>query len=148
MLLLLTACLSNTFAVCQTSLAARKSAEQIDRNLLGFPSYPIIIWGGSFPFTALYPVLAPHPAAHNHCLYSLGCFTLAPFSVAFAEQPAGRGLIERLTSPTGVPIVAHGEYLALLKPYCKTHLHGDLKTLSVQDYGALMLSWQHCEIER
>lgn len=148
MLLLLTACLLNTAAVCRESQAARKRAEQIDRNLLGFPNYPVIIWGGFFPFTELYPVLTPQPAPHRYCLYSLGCFTLAPFSVAFAEQRAERGLIERLISPTGVPIVAPGRHLALLNTYCKNRLHGELKTLSVQKYGALMLSWQHCEIER
>lgn len=147
-LVLLTACLLNTSTVCRESQAAKKSAEHIDRNLLGFPNHPVIIWGASFPFTELHPVLTPQPAPHRYYLYNLGCFTLAPFSVAFAEQQAGRGLIERLTSPAGVPIVAHRRYLTLLENYCKTRLRGELKTLSVQKYGALMLSWKHCEIER
>lgn len=147
-LLLLITCLWNTSTVCRESRVAKKSAEQINRNLSSFPSKPVIIWGNTFPFTAVYPVLTPQPDPHRYCLYSLGCFTLAPFSVAFAEQQAERGLIKRLTSPAGVPIVAHGGYLTLLKTYCKTRLHGELKTLSVQKYGALTLNWQHCEIER
>lgn len=108
-------------------LAESKSTNMADaraRAQMGaFPRDPVVIWGGGFPFESVYLVPGASPAAYGYKLYGLGVSTLAPFSVARAEDRAGQGMIARLLAPEGVPLVASDEQVRLLGVYCREH-HG------------------------
>jgi hypothetical protein len=113
-----------------------------------FPTEPVVIWGAAFPFEAIYPVLGAPSAAMAYRFYSLGVFTLAPFSVAFAEDRSGRGMIDRLTSEAGVPIIGNEQVFGFLDTYCHARLQGRLAALSAQQYGTMVVSRLRCEVAR
>lgn len=135
----------NTTAVFSESRAAQLASEQIREELRDFPDEPVVVWGATFPFEAVYPVLRKFDSTPTYRLYSLGAFTHAPFSLAYAEQAAGRGMIDRLTSQSGIPIVANEQRFDLLTIYCKERLGGVLQELAIQKYGQVDVSWRRCE---
>lgn len=135
----------NTSAVFSESRSAQLAAEQIREDLQGFSNETVVVWGGLFPYEAAYPVLRKFDAALAYRLYPLGVFTHAPFSVAYSEQVSGRGMIDRLTSQRGMPIVANEQRFDLLSIYCKERLGGVLHELATQEYGQVVVSWRRCE---
>lgn len=135
----------NTTAVFSESRAAQLASEQIREELRDFPDEPVVVWGATFPFEAVYPVLRKFDSTPTYRLYSLAAFTHAPFSVAYAEQAAGRGMIDRLTSQSGIPIVANEQRFDLLTIYCKERLGGVLQELAIQKYGQVDVSRRRCE---
>ena len=135
----------NTIAVLSESKTAQLVSEQIRRDLNGFPQETVVAWGGVFPFEAAYPVLRQSDSALAYRLYPLGVFTHAPFSLAYAEQAAGRGMIDRLTSQSGIPIVANEQRFGLLSIYCEEHFGGILQELGSHQYGQLHVSRRRCE---
>lgn len=113
--------------------------------LVDFPRDVVVMWGKRFPFEVVYPVLQDIRSLPQLRIYSLGSFTLAPYSVAYRENAVGRGLLERLLSPVGVPIVGGDREYRLLGRYCEEHFNGRLRELAVRKYGAVIVSWRQCD---
>ena len=134
----------NSLLLFSQSRAAEAVGQKFRQGMVSFPSDPVVVWGAAFPYEAIYPVLRASSSAMSYRLYSLGGFTLAPFSVAVAEQSAGRGMIDRLVSEDGLLVTANEGQLAALGVYCREHLNGELKKLSVQSYGVVRLSRYRC----
>lgn len=144
-IVLIVAAVLNTSLVFAESKAAQITSEQAREGLEAFPRNPVVIWGIGFPLEEVYPVMGASAAAMSLKFYGLGAFTLAPFSVAFTEQQKGRGMINLLVKETGIPIVANQKCLRYLETYCKERLHGELKELSAQQNGAIVVSVRRCE---
>lgn len=140
------AAIANMSVVFSESKMSQASSEQIRQGLVDFPRYPVVIWGGVFPFEAVYPVLGASSAAMSYQLYGLGVFTLAPFSVATAEQKVGRGMTDLLVGESGLSIIANKQRFGYLNTYCRERLHGDLKEISIQEYGQIQVSQRRCEV--
>ncbi|WP_162584855.1 hypothetical protein [Variovorax sp. RA8] len=124
---LLLAAAANAFNVLSESRSTNTADAHARARVAGFPDYPVVIWGGGFPFEAVYPVLGASQTVLDYKLYGLGVSTLAPFSVARAEDRAGRGMIARLLAGEGVPLVASDEEIRLLGVYCREHHGGQLQ---------------------
>lgn len=135
----------NTTTVFSESRSAQLVAERMRKDLQGLSNDVVVVWGGLFPYEAVYPVIRKFHTAQAYRLYPLGVFTHAPFSVAYREQVAGRGMIDRLTSQRGIPIVADKQRFDLLTIYCKERLDGVLHELATQEYGQVDVSWRRCE---
>lgn len=142
---LLGAALINTVGVFYHWNLFHLEAQQVRRELADFPHEPVVTWSGKFPFEAAYPVLNTPATSLAYRFYSLGTFTLAPFTVSFAEQRQGRGLTDRLLSESGVPIVASAEFFNYLDTYCRERHHGALRQLATQHHGRTELRWYRCE---
>ncbi|MBI3481176.1 MAG: hypothetical protein HY016_12620 [Nitrosomonadales bacterium] len=123
---LLIACLGSAYLLMPTSLVYKQWAQQFQRNLHGLPAEPIVSWADSFLFVLAFPVLANDPASRNIRFYGLDSLTHTPFSVAHAEQMSGRGILERLRTETGIPIMASQHRLEMLSTYCREHMNGQL----------------------
>lgn len=141
------AALVNTAAVFSECRTAQATSEQIRDELKEFPNSPIIIWGGAFPFEDVYPVLGASRSFMEYRLYSLGVMTLAPFSVASDEEKAGQGIIDCLLGESGLSVIAKETRVESLEKYCKEHLSGELKEVSVEQYGRVKISRYRCELE-
>jgi hypothetical protein len=135
----------NTYGVCAVSKSREAAAQQVRRELAGFPHEPVMIWGGAFPFEEMYPVLGASAEAMSYRLYGLGAFTLVPFSVPYAEREAGHGMVELLQSKAGVPVMASHDRIEYLKIYCSEHLHGHLVSISIQHFGRVRLDRFRCD---
>ena len=135
----------NASLVFAESKTIQITSEQAREGLDAFPRDPVVIWGIGFPLEAVYPVMGASPSAMSCQFYGLGAFTLAPFSVAFTEQQQGRGMIDLLVKETGIPIVAKQKCLGYLETYCRERLHGEIKELSAQQHGAIVVSLRRCE---
>ena len=142
---LLVAAVVNTSLVFTESKTIQVTSDQAREGLDAFPRYPVVIWGIGFPLEAVYPVMGASPSAMSFRFYGLGAFTLAPFSVAFTERQQGRGMIDLLVKETGIPIVAEQKCLGYLDTYCRERLHGEIKELSAQHYGTIVVSVRRCE---
>ncbi len=135
----------NTSLVFVESKTLQTTAELAREGLAGFPGDPVVIWGVGFPLEDVYPVIGASPSEMSRQFYGLGAFTLAPFSVAFREQQQGRGMINLLAKEEGVPVVARDKCIRYLEMYCRERLHGELKELSAQRYGDIVVSRRRCE---
>jgi hypothetical protein len=133
------------YSVVVEQNAHQLSDGQMRPDMAAFPSDPIVIWGSAFPYQAAYPVLGGAGPERSNRLYALGAFTVAPFTVASVEERAGRGLVRRLLSPDGVPIIADGQRRTSLQVYCEQHWHGRLKELSTESHRELTLTRFACE---
>ncbi len=142
--ILIAAAALNGYRVIKQSLGKQQQAASLRRDLAGFPTQPVVIWGATFPFELVYPVLGPTPTTQSYQLHGLGVFTLAPFSVAYAQELAGNGFITRLRSAEGLHLIATQRQVSLLATYCKEHLAGELKSLPTPPLGALPVSRQRC----
>lgn len=139
------AALFNAAAVFSESRAAQLVSQQIREELQGFPDATVVVWGSAFPFEAAYPVLGQKENAVMYKIYGLGVFTLAPFSVAHAEEMVGRGMVDRLVSDHGIPILGADHLFGFLNTYCDEHWSGVLVELASQKYGQRHVSWRRCE---
>lgn len=140
------AALFNTAAVFSESRAAQVASEQTRRSLQDFPNETVVTWGDTFPFEDAYPVLKQSGSAMMYQLYGVGVFTLAPFLRAYMEQVSGRGVVDRLVSKNGIPIVASNGVFEVLATYCRERLGGVLQELSNRQYGQVNVSRRRCEI--
>ncbi len=143
--ILLVAAAINTVIAFSESRTLQINNAAIRKTFTALPNDSTVVWGAGLRFEALYPVLTQSPTALHYQLYGLGVFTLAPFSVAYAEQKAGRGMIERLMSKNGIPIIAYESSIQILGIYCNEHYHKNLKQLSVQPFGDTTLQWIRCD---
>jgi hypothetical protein len=118
---------------------------QVRSDLFSFPDDPVVAWGSAFPYEAVYPVLEAYAPAMKYRIYSLGTDTWAPYSLSYAEHGAKRGMIDRLISDAGVPIIAYDYYFELLEGYCREHHQGVLQEVAAQAYGSIAISWRRCD---
>jgi hypothetical protein len=86
------------------------------------------VWGGEFPFEDAFPLFTREDDVRSTRIYGLGVLTLAPFSVATADERANRGLLVRLRSEAGIPLIAGPTDLSLLNTYCMEHYGVPLRT--------------------
>jgi hypothetical protein len=136
----------NSARVFPESKTYQRAFKEIRQGLSGFPAYPVVDWGGGFPYEVAYPPLKPLEGDYR--LYGLGVFTLAPFSLAYSEMKAGRSMTNLLVSEAGLPIIANEKRLRYLDTYCRERLHGVLKQLPAQNFGQVQISWRRCEVLR
>jgi hypothetical protein len=144
---LLAACLFNASLVFSESNTSQITVDHTRKGLVDFPNEPVVVWADTFPFESVYPVLGASSAAMHYRLYCLGCYTHAPFSVSYNESQDGRGMIDRLMSEKGVPVLAWDVCFNLLKIYCREHLQGELKVLSAHQYGDWQVIRCRCEVK-
>jgi hypothetical protein len=91
-----------------------------------------VVWGGSLPFEYVFPVFTRVADLRDTRIYSLGVLTLAPFSVAAEDERAGKGLLARLRSEAGIPLIAASYYRSLLETYCIEHYGTPLRLAPVK----------------
>lgn len=143
---LFVAALVNSYHVFSESEKTHLFSKQVREAFTYLPNGLLFAWGGVLPYEAMYPVLANSSLTVSYRYYSLGTFTLAPFTVAYTEEKAGRGMINLLTREKGIRIVLSPEQLKMLDIYCKEHLRGKLKELSNQQYMKINVSQIQCAV--
>jgi hypothetical protein len=139
------ACVGNAYLFMPAALLSKQWTKQVQSDIHGLPTKPIVSWGGDFPFELAFPVLANNLNSRNIKFYALDSFTQAPFSVASTEQTAGRGMLDRLRTETGIPIVASPKRIQMLRIYCKEHLNGQLHTNIAYQTRSLTVQQVRCE---
>ena len=142
----LVAALFNAQAVLGNSRGLRSWSEDVRAGLGQFPSDGVVVWGGNFPYEAVYPVLGSSPNFRNLRLYLLDDFTLAPYSVATAERNSGHGILDQLVDKRGVPVVVNN-YGNQLEIYCRDNLHGILDVLMNRNYGQVWVTTFRCRLD-
>lgn len=101
---------------------------QVKQDASGFPSAPFYNWGAFFPLESLCPVLSADPRPRSIKMYLMTLLSLTPYSLlATEEKKSGRGMVERLRSESGIPLVTSGERLKLLEVYCREKWNGKLE---------------------
>jgi hypothetical protein len=111
-----------------------------------FPGDGVVVWGGNFPYEAVYPVLGSSPNFRNLQLSLLDDFTLAPYSVATAARTSGRGFLDRLVDERGVAVVVNDYGAELLETYCRDNLHGIFEVLVNRNYGQVWVTTFRCRV--
>ena len=144
-LTLAAACTGSAYLLMPSALSSKQWVRQVLHDIHGLPTRPIASWGEDFPYELAFPVLANDLSSRNIRLYGLDSFTQAPFSVASAEQMAGRGMLERLRSPSGIPIIASPERIEMLRIYCREHMHGQLRGIITYQARSLTVQQVKCE---
>ena len=144
MIALFLAAIFNASHVFSESKNFEINSRNLREKLVSFPAGPVVIWGGAFPFESVYPVFNTSRSAMSYKFYPFGVFTLAPFSVAFAEEKAGRGFTESLIKDSGVSIIADTARFENLDIYCQEHFQGQLIELSNTQYGTVIVSRRRC----
>ena len=107
---------------------------------------PIVNWAYGFPYEVVFPVFSNDRNLRKIKIYGLDSFTLAPFSVATAEQKAGRGMIQRLRTSEGLPIIAYDEDIDSLRIYCGEHLNGWFRSVMTYRGSLLLVRQVRCEV--
>jgi len=109
---------------------------------------PVVAWGVAFPYESIYPVLKQSKVAMKYQLYSPAT-SLIPSTRAYVEQAAGRGMVSRLLSQTGIPVITDNGYpddkYYLLQTYCREHFDGVLIELFNAEYGRTRVTQLRCE---
>jgi len=145
-LIVFIACIMNSSQIFSESQIANIHAKDTRTKLINFPNYPVVVWGGIFPYEEIYTVLGTDQSAMRYNLYALGTDTLAPYSVAYFEKKHGRGMIDLLVRKSGVAIIASEKNFEYLEIYCREHLNGKLQELSREKYGKIFISRRRCVI--
>ncbi|WP_454784961.1 hypothetical protein [Legionella sp. WA2024007413] len=142
--LLLFAALFNTSKVFSEAKLQQIVAAKTRAAYVHFPDGPMIVWGAAFPYELIYPVIGVPPSAMLYKHYGLGTSTLAPFTLAYAKQKEGNGLIGELFQKDGIAILAPNSYLKILSIYCNEHFSGKLEEIKSSSYGGIKLRQQRC----
>ena len=121
------ACVGNAYVLVPQAQESMQWTDQVRKDIHYFPVGPTVAWGYSFPYEQAFPVLANDLGARKIALYGLDAFTYAPFSVAAVEHKSGRGVIRRLQSAEGVPVIAYDNFVNELRIYCWERLRGRLR---------------------
>jgi hypothetical protein len=137
----------NARTVLGNSRGLRSWSEDVRAGLQHFPSNGVVVWGGNFPYEAVYPVLGSSPNFRNLRLYLLDDFSLAPYSVATAARITGHGFLDQLVDERGVPVVVNDYGAALLETYCRYNLHGNFDVLGSRNYGEVWVTTFRCRVE-
>jgi hypothetical protein len=145
-LTLLVACVGNAYLLIPEALVSKQWIHQVQSDIHGLHSGTIVSWGGDLPFELAFPVLSNDLNSRNIRFYELNSFTNAPFSVAHTEQKTGRGMLERLKSKVGIPVIASPKRIELLRIYCKEHLNGHLHGFVTYQTRSLTVRQVRCEV--
>jgi MFS family permease len=143
-LTLFIACVVNAFLFLPAALTTKQWIQQVQRDIHGLPAGPIVVWASNFPFELTFPVLANDTYPRTIKLYGLNAFTHAPFSLENTQQSAGRGMIERLQTATGIPIIASQRELEMLRIYCGERLNGQLRAVVTYQTPSLLIQQVRC----
>jgi hypothetical protein len=143
---LLVASVFNAHTVLENSRGLRSWSKDVRAGLGHFPSDGVVVWGGNFPYEAVYPVLGSTPNFRNLHLYLLDDFTLAPYSVATAARKSGRGFLDQLANERGVEVVVNDYGAALLETYCRDNLHGGFDVVVNRNYGEVGVTTFRCRL--
>jgi hypothetical protein len=141
---LLVGCLFNLYRLVPEALASTRKIQQVQADVEQLPEGPILIWGASFPFEYAFPPLREIKSARAPKIYGLGVFTLAPFSVGSSEYTAGRGLVQRLQSPEGMPTIALQNNVEMLRKYCLERLGKHLTETSTRETPSFTIRQLRC----
>jgi hypothetical protein len=144
-LTLLVACIGHAYLLLPSALVSKQWSQQVQSDIHGLHAGTIVSWADSFPFELAFPVLANNLNFPNIRFYGLDSFTHAPFSVANTEQTAGRGMIERLRTATGIPVIASPKRLEMLRIYCREHLNGQLRGYATYQTRSLTVQQVRCD---
>ncbi len=136
----------NARTVLGNSRGLKSWSEDVRAGLRHFPGDGVVVWGGNFPYEAVYPVLGSSPNFRNLHLYLLDDFTLAPYSVATAERRIGRGFLDQLVDERGVEVVVNDYGAALLETYCRDNLHGGFDVAVNRNYGQVAVTTFRCRM--
>jgi hypothetical protein len=136
----------NALTVLGNSRGLRSWSEDVRAGLGHFPIDGVVVWGGNFPYEAVYPVLGSSPNFRNLHMYLLDDFTLAPYSVATAERISGRGFLDQLVDGRGVAVVVNDYGAALLETYCRDNLHGGFDVVVNRNYGQVGVTTFRCRV--
>lgn len=147
-LTLFVACVGNAYLLMPMALVSKQWTHQVQSDIHGLPAGPIFSWGADFPFELAFPVLANDLNSRNIKWYGLNGFTHAPFSVANSEQTAGRGMLERLRTAAGIPIIATQGELGMLHTYCRERLNGQLRVIIAYRTRSLTVQQVRCEADK
>ncbi len=121
---LLIASAAKAYVLIPESLAAEKSMKISQQEIKNLPIKFIFNWEDSFPYE--YGALSNNQNSRNIKIYSLDSFAPAPFSIANAEQAAGRGLLVLLQEGEEIPFALNSGQFNLLQTYCLEHLNKQL----------------------
>ena len=144
-LTLVAACVGSAYLFIPAALVSKHWTQQVQSDIHGLPAGPVVSWAQSFPYELAFPVLANDLDSRNIRFYGLDSFTQAPFSVANAEQTAGRGMLERLRTAAGIPIVATPKRLETLRIYCREHLNGQLQLITAYQTRSFTVQQVRCD---
>lgn len=137
----------NAYTVLGNSRGLRSWSEDVRAGLGHFPADGIVVWGGNFPYEAVYPVLGSSPNFRDLHLYLLDDFTLAPYTVATAERKSGHGFLDQLIDKRGVAVVVNDYGAGLLGTYCRDNLHGNFDVLVTRNYGQVGVTTFRCRVD-
>ena len=137
--------LVNFYITGMQSLIATDNDASIRSQIAKFPNTPVIVWGASFPYEAAYPVFNIPASSMKYSLHAFGVFSPAPFSVAFRENHEGRSMAKKFASVNGVSIVAGDQQIQILSTYCKERLNGEMRVLSSERFGPMLVRTIRCK---
>jgi len=137
----------NAKTVLGNSRGLQSWSGNVRAGLRDFPSDGVVVWGGNFPYEAVYPVLGSSPSFRNLHLYLLDDFTLAPYSAVTAARQSGHGFLDQLVGERGVPVVVNDYGAALLETYCRDNLHGIFDVLVNRNYGQVWVTTFRCRVD-
>ncbi|MBX9778454.1 MAG: hypothetical protein K2Y71_29115 [Xanthobacteraceae bacterium] len=140
---LLIGCLFNLYRLIPEASASAQKIQQVQVDMAQLPQGPIVIWGASFPFEYAFPPLREIKSDAPK-IYGLDVFTLAPFSVGSSEYAAGRGLVERLQSSDGLPIIVLQNNVEMLRKYCLERLGKRLTETSTRETPSFTIRQLRC----
>ncbi len=112
---------------CRESLGYLDSSTRIrdaQIDVAGWPSEVVVDWGVGVPLEHIFAPLANDPRTREMRLFALGTLTYAPFSVAYNEEQAGRGFVERVRSRQGVLMIAGPSRITALAEWCTERFDG------------------------
>jgi hypothetical protein len=135
----------NWLAIGPSALDSIKSVRGEQANIVGLPNDVVVDWGAGINIEYIFPLLANNDRARAMRLFGLGVFTYAPFSVAYSEEQAGRGFIERVRSTQGVLAVSDDSEMGLLKEWCTERFNGNLRTVVLQPVPITKVQRVWCE---
>ncbi|MCA6121856.1 hypothetical protein J6500_08070 [Bradyrhizobium sp. WSM 1704] len=90
-----------------------------------------VVWGASLPYQFVFPVLTRASELRDARIYGLGVLTSAPFSVPVADERAGNGMLIRLRSEAGIPLIASEGERSMLNTYCVEHFGSPLRLVQL-----------------
>jgi hypothetical protein len=140
---LLFAVLSNLYILRGEQVIAKKEMAQTQESVAYLVGKRVVNWGDYFSFQNAFPVLSSNAKLRELSIYSLGSFTLAPFSVTAKAEREESGMKALLRSSAEVQILASDYQLNLLRIYCKERKWGELQVVSLAA-GSLPLRSVKC----
>lgn len=139
------ALIAECWTIVPSALESTKRVRSEQAAAAELPRDVIADWGAGIPLEYIFPLLANDAQARRMRLYPFGVFTLAPFSVAAAEETGGRGFIPRITSPAGMLMVANQTNLEELGIWCSERLNGRFRSVVLAPLAASNVQRVWCE---